>query len=236
MIQEPYVRARLGTGIVEYNISMRGTPLTWALLTVETLPVNQRPILSVIPFFTVLEANASAPPLRIPRVVFDLAAGPWVPDEANQSVSLTAVEYAPGGVVQSALFSPDGTLEIVLTPFRSATSFWYVEARDSGGVDNLGAKDTTKVNFTIGVTPVNRRPAFGVDCGDPGSRNATLTERDPILNPSTPMIDSGLVGSTSLGGVPREQKMLKGHLPRVISPSILVNEGKKRLTPTTIRG
>ena len=44
------------------------------------------------------------------------------------------------------------------------------------------------------------------------------------------MIDSGLVGSTdfhsshpqghepgtSLGGVPREQKMLKGHLPRVI--------------------
>jgi len=28
------------------------------------------------------------------------------------------------------------------------------------------------------------------------------------------LIDSGLVGS--LGGVPREQKMLKGHLPRVI--------------------
>ena len=32
------------------------------------------------------------------------------------------------------------------------------------------------------------------------------------------LIDSVLVGSseTSLGGVPREQKMLKGHLPRVI--------------------
>ena len=29
------------------------------------------------------------------------------------------------------------------------------------------------------------------------------------------VIDSGLVGST-VGGVPREQKMLKGHLPRVI--------------------
>ena len=27
-----------------------------------------------------------------------------------------------------------------------------------------------------------------------------------------------------VGGVPREQKMLKGHLPRVISPSILVYE------------
>ena len=26
--------------------------------------------------------------------------------------------------------------------------------------------------------------------------------------------DSGLVGSTSLGGVPQEQKMLKGNLPR----------------------
>ena len=46
------------------------------------------------------------------------------------------------------------------------------------------------------------------------------------------LIDSGLVGSTDfhsshpqghepVGGVPREQKMLKGHLPRVISPSIL---------------
>ena len=31
-----------------------------------------------------------------------------------------------------------------------------------------------------------------------------------------PLIDSGLVGSTDLGGVPREQKMLKGHLPKVI--------------------
>jgi len=32
----------------------------------------------------------------------------------------------------------------------------------------------------------------------------------------SPVIDSGLVGSTdSLGGVPREQKILKGHLPRV---------------------
>ena len=30
------------------------------------------------------------------------------------------------------------------------------------------------------------------------------------------MIDSGLVGSTALGGVTREQKMLIGHLPRVI--------------------
>jgi len=30
------------------------------------------------------------------------------------------------------------------------------------------------------------------------------------------LIDSGLVGSTDLGGVPREQKMLTGHLPRVI--------------------
>ena len=32
------------------------------------------------------------------------------------------------------------------------------------------------------------------------------------------LIDSGLVGSTDfhcLGGVPREQKMLKGHIPRV---------------------
>ena len=30
------------------------------------------------------------------------------------------------------------------------------------------------------------------------------------------VIDSGLVRSTALGGVPREQKMLKGHLTRVI--------------------
>ena len=29
------------------------------------------------------------------------------------------------------------------------------------------------------------------------------------------MIDSGLVGATDLGRVPRGQKMLKGHLPRV---------------------
>ena len=28
--------------------------------------------------------------------------------------------------------------------------------------------------------------------------------------------DSGLVGSTALGGVPREQKMLEGHLSRVM--------------------
>ena len=63
---------------------MPGTPPTWALLTVTTLPVNQPPILSVIPELTVLEANASAAPLRIPRVVFALAAGPGVPDEANQ--------------------------------------------------------------------------------------------------------------------------------------------------------
>ena len=31
----------------------------------------------------------------------------------------------------------------------------------------------------------------------------------------------------SMGGVPREQKMLKGHLPSHISPSILVYEDKK---------
>ena len=30
------------------------------------------------------------------------------------------------------------------------------------------------------------------------------------------VIDAGLVGSTALRRVPREQKMLKGHLPRVI--------------------
>jgi hypothetical protein len=30
------------------------------------------------------------------------------------------------------------------------------------------------------------------------------------------LMDSDLVGSTDLGGVPREQKMLKGHLPRVL--------------------
>ena len=30
------------------------------------------------------------------------------------------------------------------------------------------------------------------------------------------VVDSGLVGSTDLGGVPREQKMFNGHLPRVI--------------------
>ena len=30
------------------------------------------------------------------------------------------------------------------------------------------------------------------------------------------VIDSGLAGSTHFHGVPREQKMLKGHLPRVI--------------------
>ena len=30
------------------------------------------------------------------------------------------------------------------------------------------------------------------------------------------VIDPGLVGSISLGKVPRTQKMLKGHLPRVI--------------------
>ena len=40
------------------------------------------------------------------------------------------------------------------------------------------------------------------------------------------MIDSGLVGST----VPREQKMLQGHLPRVISPSILAyDDDRSRL-------
>ena len=44
---------------------------------------------------------------------------------------------------------------------------------------------------------------------DPGPRRVSL------------MIDSGLVGSTDISfiastGVPREQKMLKGHLPRVI--------------------
>jgi len=33
---------------------------------------------------------------------------------------------------------------------------------------------------------------------------------------SARVIDSGLVGSTGLGSVPREQKMLKGNLPRVI--------------------
>ena len=35
------------------------------------------------------------------------------------------------------------------------------------------------------------------------------------------LIDSGLVGSTDLGGVPREQNMLKGHLPRVIYHQVL---------------
>jgi len=32
----------------------------------------------------------------------------------------------------------------------------------------------------------------------------------------------------TLGGVPRQQKMLKGHPPRVIAPRILVNEEKRR--------
>ena len=56
-------------------------------------------------------------------------------------------------------------------------------------------------------------------------------------------IDSGLVGSTdytggtSLGGVPREQNMLKGHLPSHISPSILVYEDKTATPPSrTSRG
>jgi len=41
---------------------------------------------------------------------------------------------------------------------------------------------------------------------------------DHIPKAPVAVIDSGLVGSTgtSLGGVPREQKMLRGHLPRVI--------------------
>ena len=34
------------------------------------------------------------------------------------------------------------------------------------------------------------------------------------------MIDPGLVGGISLGGVPPEQKMLKGHLPRVINHQV----------------
>ena len=38
------------------------------------------------------------------------------------------------------------------------------------------------------------------------------------------MIDSGLVGST--GGVPREQKMLKEHLTRVINHQVLVYKDK----------
>jgi len=32
---------------------------------------------------------------------------------------------------------------------------------------------------------------------------------------------------TSMGGVPREQKMLKGHLPRVISLSIILRETRQ---------
>ena len=41
------------------------------------------------------------------------------------------------------------------------------------------------------------------------------------------VIDSGLVGSTTLGGVPRERKMLKGHLPRVMNHQLSVYEGQR---------
>ena len=40
--------------------------------------------------------------------------------------------------------------------------------------------------------------------------------------------DSGLVGSTALGGVPREQKMLKGHLPRVTYHKMYYSTEKTR--------
>ena len=42
------------------------------------------------------------------------------------------------------------------------------------------------------------------------------------------MIDSGLVG-TSLGGVPREQRMLKEHLHRVISDRVYSNIRRSHL-------
>jgi len=47
---------------------------------------------------------------------------------------------------------------------------------------------------------------------------ALLGSRRPNPGRFAGVIDSGLVGSTDfpLGGVPGEQKMLKGHLPRVI--------------------
>ena len=45
---------------------------------------------------------------------------------------------------------------------------------------------------------------------------AVSYERGTPVGMLEPLIDAGLVGSTALGGVPREQKMLKGHLPRVI--------------------
>ena len=47
-----------------------------------------------------------------------------------------------------------------------------------------------------------------------------------------PVIDSGLgwLAQRILGGVPREQKMLKGHLPRVIYHQLLVYEDNRALT------
>jgi len=44
------------------------------------------------------------------------------------------------------------------------------------------------------------------------------------------MIDSGLVGS--MGGVPRDQKMFKGHLPRVIYHQVY-EYTKKKIIPDT---
>ena len=50
----------------------------------------------------------------------------------------------------------------------------------------------------------------------PDTKSAGST-RSAATSSSVPVKDSGFNGSTdSLGGVPREQKMLKRHLPRVI--------------------
>jgi len=82
------------------------------------------------------------------------------------------------------------------------------------GVGNLDAEGSSKDRLLVHPAKVDSlKPRKYIHIGR-RARGVRATSTASMLGL---MIDSGLVGSTdSLGGVPREQKMLKGHLPRVM--------------------
>ena len=140
------------------NITVRATDpdkqFAEDTFTVTVTPVNDVPRFDPIDNQEVLEDSGMA---DVP--ITGISPGPA--NEANQTVSLTAVSSDASIVPNPTVAVAGATRTLSFTPVADATGevTITVTAQDDGGTEN-GGVDTFQLSFTITVTPVNDAPRF----------------------------------------------------------------------------
>lgn len=157
-----------------------------ATVTVNVTPINDAPTIAAVGLIHVLEDSASR---TVPLTGISTGTpGLAVSDPAReiQTLTITATSSNPLLIPDPlvAYTSPAATAQLVFTPQpnTNGTAIITVTVHDDGGVTN-GGSDTTQLQFTVIVDPVNDSPQMAPisdrvlleDTTDPAQTTVTIT-------------------------------------------------------------